>query len=117
MHSYLLVHEILCRHQQMCNGIFHLPVLQQVNNCVFFLAFTFFLCSALKYHKMTKKLYPPQFMFNAGGTFIIIFVFFLLKCVLKGFCEQVCKVLEKYFDLFLIYGLRVKLMEPRPKCA
>ena len=56
-------------------------------------------------------------MFNAGGTFIIIFVFFLLKCVLQGFCEQVCKVLEKYFDLFLIYGLRVKLMEPRPKCA
>ena len=66
---------------------------------------------------MTKKLYPPQFMFNAGGTFLIIFVFFLLKCVLKGFCEQVCKVLEKYFDLFLIYGLRVKLIEPRPKCA
>ena len=69
-------------------------------NCVFFLAFTFFLCSALKYHKMTKKLYPPQFMFNAGGTFIIIFVFFYSNVCLKAFVNKYAKFWKNTLTCF-----------------
>ena len=44
---------------------------------------------------MAKQLYPPQFMFNSGGTFIIIFAFvFDSNMCLKAYVNKYAKFWE-----------------------